>query len=317
MQIGGDAARSHEVPSIKQSASEPHGHTHCEAEQVPLKQPGNSHGVASHAATQTLPPSVTRHSKPGSHGQRPHGLPSPSRPEQVGVSGSPEVDVLASVAPVVVVASGPVDVVPDPDPDVVGVGAPVLESTPLVVLADASPVDAVPEPVAESVPKSGSGRHAGQRTARVTRVRSRRLTPARYHVAPPPRPNLTRRRARGSVGDMSEKLAAFLAASDRYVKAPARRALSQIVPMSPDFAKLVNLAGMVEAPRHVIIERLVADGARSVPHSSQEIRGSTLHVTIGSALTFPAKPNAVWPMDEVGKYGLAYAIYLGAPQDES
>ena len=179
MQIGGDAARSHEVPSIRQSASDPHGHTHWSASHVPLKHPGNSHGVASQAATQTLPPSVTRHSKPGSHGQRPHGLPSPSRPEQVGVRKPPEVDVLVS-EPVVVVASGPVDVVPDPDPDVVGVDAPVLESTPPVVLADASPVDAVPEPepVAESVPKSGSGRHAGQRTARVTRGRSRRLTPA-------------------------------------------------------------------------------------------------------------------------------------------
>ena len=116
---------------------------------------------------------------------------------------------------------------------------------------------------------------------------------------------------------MSEKLAAFLAASDRYVKAPARRCLTQIVPMSPDFAKLVNLTGMAEAPRHVIIERLVADGARIVPHREREIRGNTMHVTIGSALTFPVKPGAVWAMDEVGKYGLAYALHLGAPQDES
>lgn len=152
------------MPSIRQSPGSSHGHTHCDMSQVPLKQPGNSQGVASHAATQTLPPAVTRHSKPGSHGQRPHGLPSPSRPEHVGVSSSPVVLELPLVVvlspPVVVVVgvTGPVDVDPSPLPEPPVVGVPDVLGAPV---DDAEPEpDPEPEPVAESVPKSGSGKQA-------------------------------------------------------------------------------------------------------------------------------------------------------------
>jgi len=114
----------------------------------------------------------------------------------------------------------------------------------------------------------------------------------------------------------SDRLDAFIAASDRYIKAPLRRCLTEAMPMSPDFAKLVNMPGLTEAPRHAILERLVADGAQIVPHSQREMRGSTLHIQIGQALTFPAKPGVVLSMADAGKYGLAYAKHLGAPEIE-
>ena len=110
-------------------------------------------------------------------------------------------------------------------------------------------------------------------------------------------------------------LAEFIAATDRYKKAAARRCLTEAMPMSPDFAKLVNMPGLTSAPRHTIIERMVADGSRIVPHSEREIRGSTLHIEIGRALTFPAKPSAVLAMADTGKYGVLYAAHLGAPED--
>jgi hypothetical protein len=69
---------------------------------------------------------------------------------------------------------------------------------------------------------------------------------------------------------------------------------------------------MTMAPRHVIIERLVADGAKIVPHSERELRGSTMHIEIGRALTIPSEPGAVLAMADAGKYGLAYATHLGA-----
>lgn len=113
----------------------------------------------------------------------------------------------------------------------------------------------------------------------------------------------------------SDKLTEFITATDRYKKAAARRCLTEVMPMSPDFAKLVNLPGMAEAPRHVIIERMVADGSRIVPHSERTVRGSTLHIQIGVALTLPAKPGAVLAMADTGKYGITYATHLGAPED--
>lgn len=71
---------------------------------------------------------------------------------------------------------------------------------------------------------------------------------------------------------------------------------------------LRGLPGLRETPRHVVIERLVADGAKIVPHSEREIRGRR-------ALTVPKKPNAVLCMADMAKHGLAYAAHLGAVEE--
>lgn len=185
MQIGGDAPRSHDVPSIRQSPGSSHGHTHCSTLQVPLKQPGNSQGVASHAATQTLPPAVTRHSKPGSHGQRPHGLPSPSRPEHVGVNNSPVVLELSPVLDVALVSVEPVtDPLPLPSPvgTVVDVVGPVVVVVSPVDVPDAGPVDDDAKSEADVVVrKSGSGKHAMVADATIVK-RKRRHMPSTYRA---------------------------------------------------------------------------------------------------------------------------------------
>lgn len=108
-------------------------------------------------------------------------------------------------------------------------------------------------------------------------------------------------------------LDSFISTRDRYTKAPARRALTERLTMSPDFAALVDMKGASEAPRHVVIERLVSLGSRIVRHVEREIRGSTMHITIGRAMTIPNKDGAAWSMTEAGKYAEAYAVHLGAP----
>jgi hypothetical protein len=105
----------------------------------------------------------------------------------------------------------------------------------------------------------------------------------------------------------------FISTRDRYTKAPARRALTERLDMSQDFAALIDMKGATEAPRHVVIERLVSLGSRIVRHSEREIRGRTLHITIGRAMTIPTREGAAWSMSEAGKYAEAYAIHLGAP----
>lgn len=105
----------------------------------------------------------------------------------------------------------------------------------------------------------------------------------------------------------------FISTRDRYTKAPARRALTEVLTMSPDFAALVDMKGVPAAPRHVVIERLVSLGARIVRHVERELRGSTMHITIGRAMTIPQDDRLAWPMTEAGKYAEAYAVHLGAP----
>ena len=105
----------------------------------------------------------------------------------------------------------------------------------------------------------------------------------------------------------------FISTRDRYTKAPARRALTEWLNMSPDFAALVDMKGVPAAPRHVVIERLVSLGSKIVRCSEREIRGSTMHITIGRAMTIPTKDGAAWSMTEAGKYAEAYAVHLGAP----
>lgn len=105
----------------------------------------------------------------------------------------------------------------------------------------------------------------------------------------------------------------FIASRGRYVKAAARKQLTATLPMSPDFSKLIGLNGQASISRHGLIESLVSQGAKVVTCKEREIRGSTMYITIGRALTIPMKPGSVWSMSEAGKYAEAYALHLGAP----
>ena len=111
------------------------------------------------------------------------------------------------------------------------------------------------------------------------------------------------------------RLENFIATRNRYMKASARRQLTATLPMSADFAKLLGRAGPTELPKHVVIEHLVDQGTRIVPHIERTMRGSTMRITIGRALTIPTKPGRVWSMAESGKYGEAYAAFLGAEEE--